>query len=120
MKYLGRVGIGSVLVLLFASCGGAGGATADGSAIKDGQDVDASGDAMEAGSEVLTDVGSDVETDDAACLLPVTVGCFSGAVCASPQVQAVCMNGAWHCPAGTSSTESCAAPDSGVDVSGGS
>jgi hypothetical protein len=156
MKYLVRVGVGSVLLLLFASCdGGGGGAPKDGSndgadssssdgtgdrpesggtdlntsadvndadgnmADRNMKEIDASDDTTETGPDVQADGASDSPTDGTPCTLPVTIGCFSGAVCASPQVQAVCMNGVWRCPAGTNSTEFCA-PDSGVDVSGGS
>jgi hypothetical protein len=79
-------------------------------------EVDASDDTAETGPDVHAEGGSDSPIDGKACGLPIAVGCFSGDVCASPQVQAVCMNGAWSCPAGSHPTEICA-PDAGFDVS---
>jgi len=53
------------------------------------------------------------------CPFPVNIGCFSGAVCASAQVQAVCVHGEWRCPVGATSTEHCPSPDGGLDVGAG-
>jgi hypothetical protein len=151
MKYFARVGVGSVLLLLGASCsGGGGGGTKDGSndsadsSSTDGTgdrsdsggadetasvdvsdadlkttEVDASDDTAETGLDVHAEGGSDSPSDGTPCLAPEDIGCFSGEVCASPQVQPVCMNGVWRCPAGSHPTEICA-PDSGFDVSSGS
>jgi len=126
---------------LVAACGtSTPGAVKDGSNDRDGlAEVDAPLDTSGFGSDVGTDIddgssdrdglaevdalhdtavfGSDVGADVAACLFPVDVGCFTGAVCASPQVHAVCVDGAWRCPAGSQSTEFCQSPDGGVDTS---
>jgi hypothetical protein len=53
------------------------------------------------------------------CPFPVNIGCFSGAVCASATVQAVCVHGEWRCPVGAASTEHCPSPDGGLDVGAG-
>lgn len=58
------------------------------------------------------------ECDSAPCPFPVNIGCFSGALCASAQVQPVCVHGEWRCPVGASSAVHCPSPDGGVDAGG--
>jgi hypothetical protein len=53
---------------------------------------------------------ADAPADDAPCSFPIDVGCFTGEVCASPHVEATCIDGKWRCPAGSSGTESCPSP----------
>src|SRR6478736_684362 len=50
---------------------------------------------------------ADARKDAAGCSLPITVGCFSGDVCASPRVETVCVDGQWTCPSGSHGTEIC-------------
>jgi hypothetical protein len=53
------------------------------------------------------------ECDSGPCPFPANVACFSGAVCASSPVQAVCVHGEWRCPAGASSTADPCGPHDG-------
>jgi hypothetical protein len=80
---------------------------------------DASDDTAETGPDVHGEGGSDSSSDGASCPGFQDIGCFTGELCGSPEVPAVCMDGEWRCPAGSHGTEICN-PDAGFDVNGGS
>jgi hypothetical protein len=63
-------------------------------------------------------VGNEPDSPRACSSVP-DIGCFTGEICHSPRVDAICVNGSWGCPAGSGPTEFCP-PDPHPGADGGS